>query len=423
MTDTTVPRRTAINNDEEHQAALMELAARRCASGQNCAAGAPEEIAHLENLIEGYEKWLEPTPVPKKNPHIGSSLESFLEEEGILEEVEQAAHEKGLRLNQYPKASIENDEDLVAAQAALAALDRWENEAEKNRLSTMIVQYIDQSHVIPEDKDVNVEDLPAWERQKLLAENGAFLESTFLYADYLDECFAKKEREARSIIAQYIQISNIDEPDSFGVIKGFFDKHYDRAARYHNWHHTCCMIVNVSEAYAYTKERDRQEWDLKEYRSLILAAAMHDIGHTGGHESDTINVARAIALASDFIRYARLDSQVDKALVISLIRVTEFPFVFEPKTELEKIIRDADLLQSLEPTWFYMIYHCLLAEIRVKRPMLKFTEFCKGQHDFMHNAQFYSLWWNEKKFGDFGGIALERAVMMKERAEKIVNPF
>jgi len=333
MTNTTVPRRTSISNDEEHQAACMELAARRCMDSSS------EEVTHLEQLIEAYE-----APVIPEN---------------------------------------------------------WTACKE-----------------IPEENG-----LQTWDRQKLIAENGAFLESTFLYASYLDECFAKKEREARSIIAQYIQFSNIEEPDSFGVIKSFFEKHYDRAARYHNWHHTCCMIVNVSDAYAYTKERDRQEWDLKEYRSLILAAAMHDIGHTGGHESDTINVARAIALASDFIRYARLDTQVDKALVISLIRVTEFPFVFEPKTELEKIIRDADLLQSLEPTWFYMIYHCLLAEIRVKRTSLKFTEFCKMQHDFMHNAQFYSVWWNEKKFGEFGGIALERAVMMKERAEKIVNPF
>ena len=353
----------------------------------------------------------------------------------------------------YKKDTIENDEDLAAAQAALKYVKGFiddgaesdEDVIERDRLSTMIEKYVDQSHVIPEknphigstfdsfleeegirdevEAEAQEKVLQPWERQILLADNGAFLESTYLFRMYMEECFYKKEQEASLPINQYLQISDISKNSSFNVLKAFFQRNYSPAAKYHNWHHTCCMIHNVSEAYIYTQEISKKDWDLKEYRSLLLAAALHDIAHTGGHESDTVNVARAISLAADFIGYERLDTQVDRALVISLIRVTEFPFVFEPKTELEKIIRDADLLQSLEPTWFPMIYCYLFEEIKVKRPTLKFVDFCRMQHDFMHNAQFYSDWWKEKKFGEFGGLALERAVMMKERASEIINPF
>lgn len=160
--------------------------------------------------------------------------------------------------------------------------------------------------------------------------------------------------------------------------------------------------------------------DQVKMNSLLLAAAFHDAGHLGGREPDGYNVSRAIAIAVEFMQATKIvtngtsTSGVDKNLVIDLIQITQYPFKREPVTDLEKIIRDCDLLQILEPTWFEVIYENLFIEVNRSREMT-FAEFCAGQCDFLHNAQFYSNWWFEKKFAEFGALGLERACWVKNR--------
>lgn len=99
---------------------------------------------------------------------------------------------------------------------------------------------------------------------------------------------------------------------------------------YHNFNHTFTVVTAVKEL---CKKED-VEGDDKE--ALLVAAWFHDTGYVHGYENHENTSTK---IASDFLK-EKGKSEEFIALVSSLILATAKEY--EPKTHLEKIIKDAD---------------------------------------------------------------------------------
>jgi hypothetical protein len=164
---------------------------------------------------------------------------------------------------------------------------------------------------------------------------------------------------------------------------------------YHNWYHTLCMIKNCFDASEY------YNLPMSSMRGLCAAALWHDYGHTGGKFDDVVNITNTInhfrnfhlSLSSCATR--ELDS--DLCHVPSLISVTQYPYVHEPFGIEQKIIRDADLMQIAEVTWYDMIITRLGREMSIKYGrQLTDLEMIEGQISFLKNINLYTDWGKNK---------------------------
>lgn len=127
-----------------------------------------------------------------------------------------------------------------------------------------------------------------------------------------------------------------------------------------------------------------------EEKGLILAAIFHDFDHTAGKEDDNVNIQRALAGLRRFAEIHRVDEEL-LALAVENITVTQFPFIHEPKTVAQKIIRDADLLQSLEVNREEVLVDGLRKELEVKfKRKITRGEFCENQVSFLEGLKLYT---------------------------------
>lgn len=121
---------------------------------------------------------------------------------------------------------------------------------------------------------------------------------------------------------------------------------------------------------------------------LICAALFHDFGHTG-RPPDRTNVKIAIAnlcIAPCVQDYFNHNAIMEMS---KIIECTEYPFVIEPVTMLQKIIRDADLMESMEPFHIQTLVHDLRHELKADRLLTK-AEFVAAQIPFLANATMYT---------------------------------
>lgn len=165
---------------------------------------------------------------------------------------------------------------------------------------------------------------------------------------------------------------------------------------YHNWYHTTTMINRCYEAGLY------HDLDYHALKHLCIAALFHDYDHSGGEESDSENIKRALKGIDSFFNvsimrltkapYSREIGNVDKEWIKNIVKITEFPFISHPKTIEQKIIRDADLLQFVEE-YPNEMFEGLREEISVSRgETVSRMDMCLGQLEFLLNAQFYTDW-------------------------------
>jgi hypothetical protein len=129
-------------------------------------------------------------------------------------------------------------------------------------------------------------------------------------------------------------------------------------APYHNTNHMMCML-KYSE-YILVREYDRK--DMTDVLALFLASIMHDMDHTMGLYNDSINVARAMRATRIFIIENKnlIEKNGYSPIVLlnktrPLIDATEFPYTIKNQdlSDMQKVIRDADLLQAYEPNMFH----------------------------------------------------------------------
>lgn len=158
---------------------------------------------------------------------------------------------------------------------------------------------------------------------------------------------------------------------------------------YHNAYHTACMIVNAAEAFRWYWNRQGEK--LTNPNALIRACLYHDVGHTAGKRPDSINIIIATTTL--------LNNRPNDFEAAKIIQVTEFPFIREPVSLEEKIIRDCDLMQMLEPDWLEQIFVGLYTELLNNPKFADLTpeKFVELQISFLENAKFYTEWFEKTK--------------------------
>lgn len=153
---------------------------------------------------------------------------------------------------------------------------------------------------------------------------------------------------------------------------------------YHNWYHTCCMVRACFSGANY------HNLPYRSVRHLIVAALFHDIAHSGGKHPDHYNIAQAVQ-AVRTVPFV-IPPEINREAVADLIHVTEYPFRLTPRGIDEKILRDADLMQSLSPGWYDMTVKGLREEMRTAGRTLTIQEMIAMQATFLSEATFYTRW-------------------------------
>jgi HD superfamily phosphodiesterase len=99
---------------------------------------------------------------------------------------------------------------------------------------------------------------------------------------------------------------------------------------YHNYNHTQRVVKSTKELI------ENSQLNVKEEEALLLAAWLHDTGYTKkfkGHEEESVKIATA------FLEENNVEKDTIQ-MVTDCIMSTKFDS--PPKTDLGKIIRDAD---------------------------------------------------------------------------------
>jgi len=166
--------------------------------------------------------------------------------------------------------------------------------------------------------------------------------------------------------------------------KILFEKNKSNDLPYHNLFHTQCVLIYsylISDSLKISKE---------EIRKILVAAIFHDFNHSGGKLTDDLNIKEAI---SSFLKYSKEDNDTNKD-IISIIKATQYPYIIPDNilTINQKIIRDADLLQNVEPNFMNQVIRGLLInELKIPFDKLKETEL-----DFYKNLKFYTDYARDK---------------------------
>ncbi|WP_081820713.1 Pycsar system effector family protein [Sediminibacter sp. Hel_I_10] len=109
-----------------------------------------------------------------------------------------------------------------------------------------------------------------------------------------------------------------------------FKKELDPSFLYHNYKHTERVLKSTRELIEHSELSSQEE------EILELAALLHDTGYTKGTED---HEERSVEIATEFLN----KHNVDKAIIDGVNKcIMATKFKDSPKTELDKIIRDAD---------------------------------------------------------------------------------
>lgn len=150
------------------------------------------------------------------------------------------------------------------------------------------------------------------------------------------------------------------------AFKDIVGRNTSNNAPYHHFHHMICV---TKWAMILAKEEGIED-RLASWYELMLACMFHDIDHSMGELPDSKNVSMAVAQFLGFYDshlQFRSDYPINEAAVTDIIKATEYPYVIEDSdlSKRQAIIRDADLLVSLEPDWFQNAFLGLMKEMKV----------------------------------------------------------
>lgn len=225
-----------------------------------------------------------------------------------------------------------------------------------------------------------------------------------------------KQAGTRRAFAEMVSLNGVNSLELFDRIQRCFEEH-SQERPYHDWYHTCCVVEGTIQGLRYLLRHqppDLAAINQVQINSAILAATFHDVGHSGVREPDVVNISRSIMIANRFLKENHLHDKreqpeaVDISFTLECLQSTQFPFPREPLNEFQAILRDADLMQVLEPTWFDDLYINMYQEFLEGNPELDFRQFCLNEMEFIKRAKFYSQWFLNEKYGEFLCTALSR---------------
>jgi hypothetical protein len=130
-------------------------------------------------------------------------------------------------------------------------------------------------------------------------------------------------------------------------------------APYHNLKHMCEVMLKAYEIMRGDNFIGKSgfKWNsYMNYQPVLVAALFHDYNHSQGKENDSYNIKEAIKGFNAFVEQS--DTTIFKEIkneVVDIIKATEYPYVI-PSSELsygQKVIRDADLLVSIDDNFFF----------------------------------------------------------------------
>jgi hypothetical protein len=159
---------------------------------------------------------------------------------------------------------------------------------------------------------------------------------------------------------------------------------------YHNLYHSTCVMLNAYEGAWSTIDHSIDYDEVQEdIRGLCVGALMHDFNHSGGHLSDEENIKHAqqgLRIAQSYANSKLLGlSPRSLAVAESVIKVTQYPFIHEPISFYEQIIRDADLMMPYEedPDALQKQYIGLKNEIEIQKGEFTPQNFAVGVKKFL----------------------------------------
>ena len=203
--------------------------------------------------------------------------------------------------------------------------------------------------------------------------------------------------KSRDYFNDILNLNGINSGELFDSIYKEFLSQYNKKQKYHDWYHICLVINNLCEGIKFNQKNGTLNMKKNQINAILIAAAFHDVGHRGVLVPDSVNISKSVVISEEFISKHKLNKNedIDEFLLYDCIQSTQYPYSKEPNCELHAILRDADLLQILEKTWFEDIYIHMYEEFLDKNPKLDFKEFCVNEKKFILNAKFYSIWWHE----------------------------
>lgn len=136
---------------------------------------------------------------------------------------------------------------------------------------------------------------------------------------------------------------------------------------YHNFQHLVTTANKVKEA------ADHYELPTNETRLLVIAAILHDIGHSADNTiTDIENVMISAEKAADILANDNTITSKETERIINLIISTENMRSFVIYDTLQGLLKDADMLQTLEPDheiWFTRLSEELKTPITAESTM------------------------------------------------------
>lgn len=171
------------------------------------------------------------------------------------------------------------------------------------------------------------------------------------------------------------------------AFKYLFTTNQSNSGPYHNLFHACTVTC---AAYEMGIDENLQEIDLNE---LLVAAIMHDYGHSlGKQKDDRYNIIAAkngILMWADQNKELIEKSNINIQNVLSIVDATQYPYVLaeEDLTIKQKIIRDADMCQIMQSNWLQQNILGLSEEIGIDP-----IDFLSKQKDFINGIVPRTTW-------------------------------
>lgn len=181
---------------------------------------------------------------------------------------------------------------------------------------------------------------------------------------------------------------------------------------YHNTQHMKHMagiavfLLENSDEYKAMSKADQHLYSTL----LLIACCWHDYGHSAGRYPDDVNIHNAgeafvawfntewdemLTYATGTTYYIDTPAGMAEAvkysrLILEILKVTEFPFVYNPTTILQKCARDADLLYTFDHNTGQIV-HGLYLELKSSGKFpFSFMSFMHRQAEFLDSCEHFT---------------------------------